>query len=237
MARKDKQIVLQLRMRGKTYGEIREVIGSISKSTLSMWFRDIDPDIEELLKGRERARYIAARHRQAEREKHTAKIIKSAKAEFPKMARSNLFLSGLCLYWAEGDKHRQERVKFTNSDERMILLMIRWFREVCGVPEEKFRIALHVHNLHVSKDVKRYWSEITGVPEEQFQKIYIKKTTLQYRKNVLYNGTCAIVVNDKNLFRKILGWKLGLIESFGVSRGVVDGSAGKVDGIGNVLAI
>ena len=211
--RNDKNIAVQLRIQGKTYGEIRHVLGNISKSTLSMWFRDVPlVDGSTLLKGRERSRSFAARKRREQREKYTDAIVQSAKLEFFKMTNNNLFLSGLCLYWAEGDKNKQERVKFTNSDERMILLMMRWFREVCRVPEEKFRIALHIHSLQVSENVKQYWSKITGVREEQFQKTYIKRTSLGYRRNPLYNGTCAIVVHDKHLFRKISGWKLGLIE-------------------------
>ncbi|TSC67048.1 MAG: Uncharacterized protein G01um101466_809, partial [Parcubacteria group bacterium Gr01-1014_66] len=47
-------------------------------------------------------------------------------------------------------------VKFTNSDWNTIILMMRWFREVCKVPEEKFRIALHIHNLHSAPDAKNY---------------------------------------------------------------------------------
>ena len=95
--------------------------------------------------------------------------------------------------------------------------MMKWFREICEVPETKFRIALHVHNLLISRKIKSHWSRLTDVSRKQFNKIYVKNSTLRQRRNVLYNGTCGIVVNNKNLFRRIMGWKLGLLNHFEIS--------------------
>ncbi len=215
MTRIDRDIAIQLRRDGKTYGEIRKQIGPISKATLTAWFKNVT-DINEhnLFRGREKSRFIAGQHRREARIVLTNGIISDGRREFSWLSETPLFMTGLALYWAEGDKNKQERAKFTNSDERMVSIMLRWFREVCHVPEEKFRIALHIHNLHVASDVKQYWMNVAGIPGAQFQKIYIKETSLRHRKNVLYNGTCAIVVCDKNLFRRISGWKLGMIDHF-----------------------
>lgn len=215
----EKLKAINLRKKGMSYDEILKNV-KVSKSTLSFWLRDLPLTNEtnkKLLKGRELSRYFAAESRKRKRKADTATAIEKGIQEFQSLLKNPLFLVGLCLYWAEGDKHKQEKIKFTNSDEKMILLMMKWFRDICDVPEEKFRIALHVHNLHVSKNIKRYWSGITGVPERQFQKIYIKQTTLRHRRNILYNGTCAIVVNNKALFRRICGWKMGLLAYFDIS--------------------
>ena len=126
----------------------------------------------------------------------------------------SLFLPGLMLYWAEGDKSDlREEVKFSNSDPFMIQFMMRWFREVREIPEKKFRIALHIHTLHCRKKIEQFWAPITGIPLNQFHKTQIKPTGLGQRRNKLYNGTCAICIHDKNLFRRIKGWKLKFIES------------------------
>ena len=208
-----------LRKRGMAYNKILKKI-KVSKSTLSLWLREVvlnEAANKKLLKGRELSRYFAAESRRKKRLSDTATAISMGRQEFHGLMKKPLFLAGLCLYWAEGDKHKQEKVKFTNSDEKMILLMMKWFREICGVPEQKFRIALHVHNLHITKNVKRHWSEITGVSENQFQKTYVKHSTLRYRRNALYNGTCAIVVHNNTLFRRICGWKIGMLEHFSIS--------------------
>lgn len=216
MKTNERMRAIDLRKRGVSFGEILKEVG-VSKSTLGLWLRNVEltPSQElKALRGREISRLAAARLKKKRRVELTDRLIAEGKNQFPELMKTPIFLSGLALYWAEGDKNRQERVKFTNSDEKMIILMMRWFREICHVPEEKFRIALHIHNLHVPKNVKSHWSRITGVPKDQFQKLYIKRSSLGHRRNILYNGTCAIVINSKNLFRKILGWKLGLLDYF-----------------------
>jgi len=96
--------------------------------------------------------------------------------------------------------------------------MMRWFREICFVPEEKIKIMLHIHALHCRKDIEKYWSSITGIPLTQFNKTYIKPTSLKHRKNPLYNGTCAVRIYNKDLFRRIKGWKLGFLEKMNVKK-------------------
>ena len=115
---------------------------------------------------------------------------------------------------AEGDKHQKEMVRFTNSDPAMIVALDAVVREgVQRCQNDKFRIALHIHNLHMADNVKDYWAKITDIPLNQFYKMYIKKSSLRYKGSILYNGTCKIIVNNKDLFRKIAGWKLGLLKN------------------------
>ncbi len=207
---------IKLRKTGKSYGEIRKQV-NVSKATLSMWLRDIKltPDQEKRIyvELRQKNAYRMAKSNQQKRVKNTEKIIKEARQEAVKFFKNPLFISGLMLYWAEGDKSEtQERVKFTNSDPRMIGLAMRWFRDICEVPEEKFRACVYIHSLHSRENIESYWSKITGIPINQFFKTQIKQTSLKQRRNKLYEGTFAITVSNKNLFRKIKGWKLGFID-------------------------
>jgi len=209
---------IELRRRGYSYPKIASFI-KVSKSTLSRWLQEIELTFyqkEKLKNNSTRALYAYVRDRRKKRFEETKKIVNDARKKFPLLLKNPLFLSGLSLYWAEGDKNKQERVKFTNSDAKMIILVMRWFREISKVPEYKFRVALHIHSLHSRNDMINYWSNITKIPGDQFHKLYIKKTSLKQRRNILYNGTCAIVVNDRKLFRQIEGWKLGLLEYFNI---------------------
>lgn len=217
MKYKEKLKAISLRRAGNSYGNIRKIV-KVSKASLSLWLRDVEIDSDKknkILIGREKSRYLAAIARKEDRIERTKKIVDSAEKEFKRLVNKDLFLCGLLLYWAEGDK-KQERVKFANSDKDMIKLMMRWFREVCHVPESKFRIALHIHSLHISHKVAEYWSKVTGVSQGQFNKIYIKKTTLKNRRVPLYEGTCSIVISSKELFRRIVGWRKGLLVHFKV---------------------
>lgn len=218
----------KLRRKGFSYKEILKHM-KVSKSTLSIWLREIeltDDQKNRLLNKAERAIYDVAKRKVAARIKKTNDIIKSAIKEVQFLKHNPLFLVGMALYWAEGAKNSSEGVKFSNSDEKMIVLIMRWFREICKVPEGKFRVHIHMHSLHCRKNIINYWSKITGISKSQFYKPYIKKTSLGQRKNILYNGTCLAIVNDKSLFRKIMGWKIGVQEVFNSSRSSMDRTEG-----------
>lgn len=213
----DKHLARRLRRQGKSYSEIIKEV-KVSKSTLSLWLRDIPLSEQQKLKllGRAKSRYSGAKARQQARINLTKKIIKDSKQQSKILLKNKLFLSGLMLYWAEGTKRGEEMVVFSNSDPNMITLMMQWFREICQVKEEKFRIQIHIHSLLNQKEIKKYWEEITKIPQNQFHNLIIKPTSLRHRKNILYNGTCCIRIYDKNLFRKIMGWKIGVLKHFNI---------------------
>lgn len=210
----------KLRKQGKSYNEIRKKV-KVSKSSLSLWLRDIKLTQEQekrlYVERKQRNAYRLAKFNQQKRIERTQKIIEKAKREVLLKLKNPLFLSGLMLYWAEGDKSKErEAVKFTNSDPIMIAYIMKWFREICKVPENKFKICLHIHKLHCRKDMQKYWSKITRIPTPQFYKTQVKPTSLKQRKNKLYNGTCAVAIYNKDLFRKIEGWKLGFFEKMNI---------------------
>ncbi len=217
MKLQEKFKAIDLRKSGKSYGEILKLI-NVSKSTISLWLRDIElspEQKEKLLVGRKKSQYESAQAKIQKRIKLTEQIISESKKEVNNLINDPLFLPGLMLYWAEGAK-TNEHVKLSNSDSLMIKFMMKWFRKICKVPEKKFRIALHIHSLHCRKDTEKYWSEITGIPLSQFNKTFVKPTSLRHRTKILYNGTCNIVVFDKNLFRRINGWRLGFLEKYNI---------------------
>lgn len=218
MKLQEKIKAIQFRKQGKSYSEIRKNL-KISKSTLSLWLRDV-----KLSKNQQHRLYVTlkqqngyrlAKHKQQVKTELIKKIVDESINEFEILRYNELFLPGLMLYWAEGDKIESvENVKFSNSDPAMIQFMMRWFRRICKIPENKFRIALHIHELHNEIKLKKYWSELTGISIQQFHKTQIKPSTLKHRRNLLYNGTCTIRINNRNLFRKIKGWKLGFQQKF-----------------------
>lgn len=213
---KEKNRAIALRKSGKSYGEIiREI--KVSKSTLSYWLREIkltpEQDKRLYFEKKQKNAYRLAKLNQQKRIEKTKNIIRKAKKEFKSLYKNRLFLNGLMLYWAEGDKsERAEIVKFSNSDPAMIRLMMFWFRKICKVKNERFRVAINIHNLFSRKDVEKYWSEITEIPLYKFHKTQIKQTSLKRRRNILYNGTCSIRISDKDLFRRIKGWQLAFLD-------------------------
>ena len=210
----------ELRKQGLSFSEIVKKIPNLSKGTLNGWLKDIelsqgqkDRLLAKIKIGADRGRLKGAFTNRRKRIEVTKSIIKVAKGEVRERIVDTFFTAGVMLYWAEGDK-TQERVGFTNSDPLMIQFMMKWFRKICNVPESKFRIALSIMTLHDKNESEKFWSQITGIPVVSFNKIHIKPTLLKGRRNPSYMGTCRIIISNKNLFRRIAGWRLGFLENF-----------------------
>lgn len=206
----EKLEAVELRRNGLSYKEIRERI-AVSKSTLSKWLKDIELTADQKLRltRLQATAYLGAKIIQARSAARHKAIREAAAEELPLLIADPMFISGLMLYWAEGDK-RSGRIQFSNSDPDMIKLMMRWLRKYFNVPEQKFRIGLFLHTLHVRDNCLEFWSDVTGVALAQFNKPYIKPTIFSNRKNRLYEGTCVIKINSRDLLSKILGWLDGI---------------------------
>lgn len=203
---------ISLRKQGKSYSEILSIV-KVSKSTLSKWLKDfpLDNNAQLALHGRAKSRLAGAKANQAKARDRRDSIFERARAEAAELLKQPLFVAGLMLYWAEGTKNGST-VAFTNSDPKMVGLMMNWFRRYCAVPENKFRVLVFIHSLQVNDDWLAEWSKITGISPRNFIKPYIKPTVTHHRRNKLYNGTCAVRISDVNLLARIKGWLAGASE-------------------------
>lgn len=209
----EKLKAIKLRRQGKSYSEIYKRI-LVSKSTISTWLKNVPLNKKQedrLLKLRIEGAKRGASKRRLDRISSSKSIIKEAWNETPILINNPLFVLGLSLYWGEGTK-ATESLRLSNSDPFLIQCYMKWLREFCRIDERKIRIHIHIHSLHSRAGIEEYWSSIIRIPLKQFTKTYIKKTSLKQRKNKLYNGTCVIEVLDIVLYRKIIGWHLGILE-------------------------
>ena len=111
MKLEERNRAIKLRKSGFGYPGILKRV-NVSKSTLSYWLRGVELTPNQkgrLLKGRERSRFAAAEARRRKRLEKTEEIIFAGRKEFPLLLKNQLFLSGLSLYWAEGDKNKSEK--------------------------------------------------------------------------------------------------------------------------------
>lgn len=210
--RKHKAILL--RAEGHSINEISVLVGA-AKSTVSIWVRatSLSSKQKQILAARSHtaeAIQKRRRNRLTNEENKRNEIIDSAYQEVGHVSQHELWLIGTALYWAEGGK-TQRMVRFSNGDPEMIKLMMRYFREACDVPEDRFRGHIHIHE-HLNTEVaEAYWSEVSGIPRDKFYKTYNKpnisskgtRTTLPY-------GVFDIYVADVTLFLKIQGWTKAL---------------------------
>lgn len=117
-----------------------------------------------------------------------------------------LKLAALMLYWAEGVKGGKEcTVDFVNSDPKMILIFLKFLRNVCGVDERKLRVLLYCYANQDIDQLIEYWSSLMLIPKSQFQKPYIRQNFNPNGRRMLY-GLVHIRYNDKKLFLQIIQW-------------------------------
>ena len=207
----EKEKARALRRKGYSINQIVKE-ADITKSSVSLWVRDIvltkaqKKSISE--RGRsvesiERRRLIRLSNEQARRQI----IIDEAKKDFTNISLSQLKLIGIILYLGEGGKTERGIARLSNSDPIVIKIMMRFFREICKVPEEKFRGNIHTFAHADINKTERYWSKVSGIPRSQFHKTYIKASSASLQKRyTLPFGTFSINVCDTKLFLTIMGW-------------------------------
>lgn len=200
-----------LRKQGKSINQIIQETG-YSKASVSVWVRDIVLTKAQKAGLSERGRSIESVEKRrlsrlANEQKKTDIIIKNAKKDIDRISFNDLRLIGIILYLGEGGKTKRGMVRLANSDPMVIKIMMRFLREVCEVPENKFYGHIHTFEGANVKKTEEYWSQITGIPLNQFYKTYIKQSIASlHKRKTLPFGTIDIGVNNTKLFLTIMGW-------------------------------
>ena len=198
-----------LRNRGLSYNEIKRELG-ISKSNISLWCRDIslsDRQKTRLRKNHAISTRIGARANHEKRQKEILAVKESAKKEVGELNIGAFKVAGMMLYWAEGAK--TSSTSLSNSDPKIIDLMVRWFRVFLDIYPKRLQAYLHIHYGNDETKIKKYWSQLTGIPLKNFGKSFIKPKGTGRRTNILPNGIIKIRVTGagtEDLRHRILAW-------------------------------
>ena len=213
---------IELRKRAKSYNEISAEIG-VSKSTLSYWLRELELP-EETKKILKKKRLLAskkgaeARHKQKINKINTIEIL--AARDIKEITDSELWMMGIILYWAEGNKEksggRSERVSLSNSDPRIMYIFKYWLTKIINIPESELIYELYIHqNNQQQEKILSYWSNKLEVDKKSFS-LYQKKNIVKTKKyKEKYYGLVRIKVRKStDLNRKISGWVKAIYKSF-----------------------
>ncbi|MBW3569439.1 hypothetical protein KY385_04895 [Candidatus Parcubacteria bacterium] len=218
MKKNEKLKAVELRKAGHSIKYISREL-EVAKSSVSLWVRSVEISFDKQvrLKSNSHSSETIEKRRASRLENELAKrnaVINEAKNSVKNIDIHALKLIGVMLYWAEGGK-TQRLVRFSNGDPEMIKIMMAFFRQVCIVPEAKFRGYIHIHPHLDYKKAEQYWSELSGIPLNQFFKTYRKKNiSSQNLKNSLPYGVFDIYVMDTKLFYKIIGWSQGIFKNY-----------------------
>lgn len=208
------QKAIYYRKKGYSYNMISQKLG-LAKSTLSDWLKEIPftPN-KEVIARIGKARVKSAKFKNKQKLENIKEMRALAKKELKKLSKRDLWLLGIGLYWGEGAKSC-EGIELMNSDPEIIKIIIKWFKEICGLSIENFAATIHGYpdtNIKKSTD---YWSKITNIPKNQFKKSQIDKRTnkLMIKRDKLPHGTLRLRIKSngkkefgRSLHRRIMGW-------------------------------
>lgn len=198
--RKLKEKVLEMRRDGMSYSQIRAVV-KVSKSTLSLWLRDLPLSDSRIRKLRDYSAVRIERCRNTKAEKKQSRlsaVYKKVSSNIGKLSDREMFLCGLFLYWGEGSKTNRYSVEITNTDPAMIKFTLLWF-ETIGINKEFLVVRLKIYKDMNKIKILEYWSKLLNISQSQFR-FHIKKSNqsdITYKSGFGY-GTCSVVYWDRD---------------------------------------
>ncbi|MBU4284751.1 hypothetical protein KKF60_02010 [Patescibacteria group bacterium] len=209
--RKDRYSAIKLRKQNKSYNQISQKLG-IPKSTLVYWFGDKNwsKNIKNKLNTRNillfKTRLKLINKTRIEKwEKWRESFRIEARKEFKKLFRDPLFISGINLYWGEGDSVlKNGKVRLSNTDYRLIKVFTKFLVNIIGVPKEKIKCTLILYPDLKEKKCKLFWRNIIKIPLSQFYKTQFIKGKHPTKR--LENGICMIQVLSRGIKEKIMVW-------------------------------
>lgn len=208
--RKDKEYAFQLRREGKSYKSISEQL-YIPKSTLSGWFsdvswsNDIKKDLISVARNlhTDRIRDLSRARGQRLKDIYEEARIE-ARREYEVLKSNPVFISGVMLYWGEGDKSTKNRCSLSNSDPNMLRLFSLFLEKVCGVEKNRIRAWILAYPDIDKIKALEFWSKMTLIWPTNFSKTIVFSGGS--KKRTLSMGVCTVMVFSSYLKVKILEW-------------------------------
>jgi hypothetical protein len=210
-----KEKAVTFRLKGHGIGEISKTL-NVSKSTVSVWCRDIalTPKQIQILARRSKhhateALLLSAEKQRAQREIESKKLTQIGQADVGDLTKRDIFMVGLGLYWGEGYKQGSQELGFTNSNPLIIKFYLQWLEQIYKVTKKDLILRVSINSSHgyrVEK-VQEFWSNLIHVPISQFTKPSLIKTVSQkqYSNHNTHYGTLRVKVRKgTSMRRKIL---------------------------------
>ncbi len=211
-----KLLAFKLRRKGQSIGSIAKSL-SVSKSSVSIWCRDIDLTSEqaELLRKNSiqaghKGRMMGAETNKKRKLLIVAETQKEGSEILFELSKRELLIAGTALFWAEGTK-KGSKLTFINSDPIMITFMYKWFRECLKVKKDMFMPRIFINQIHEPriKDVIHFWSSHLDLPIEQFGRpVLLKmKQMKKYENYDKYYGILQLGISKPGRLKyQVLGF-------------------------------
>jgi hypothetical protein len=196
-----------MRAEGMTLLDIATQLG-VSKSSVSLWVRDVDFTPSPRRYGPRRRPHPA----------HEAKLRQIAELDAEGVTRigtlsADAFLAaGVALYAGEGSK-TEGAVRFANTDTTMVRFFCVWFRQFFDIDEARLRVRVYLHQGLDLDAAQEHWSRVTAVPLDQFRAPYRAVADPTIRRNKHEYGCVYVNYSCAAPHRRIMGLVRALLSS------------------------
>jgi transposase-like protein len=195
--------------RNLSIDEIAERL-ALSRTTVYYWLRNVP--IDRSARPRTVAQLNGSIAMQAKYRRLREAAYAEGRERFDDLARDPSFRDFVCLYLAEGNKRRRNRVSVCNSDPAVVVICNSWLGRLSSKPRT-YAIQYHAdQDLH---ELRQFWGGQLGISPEQIRmqrKSNSNQLAGRTRRSV--HGVLAVTVNDTMLRAKLEGWMDRLRESW-----------------------
>jgi len=207
----EKERARELRGEGFTMLEIATELG-VSKSSVSLWTRDVEFRPRQRESGRFGARNRAPNSRQRRKAAEIERLDADGISRLGTLDEQAFLAAGVALYAGEGAKG-DGAVVFANSDAQMVALFCVWFRRFFEIDERRLRVTVYLHQGLDIDAAQSHWSEVTGVPLSQFRSPYRAVPDPTIRKNKHEHGCVYVRYCCARTHRAVMGLVRALLSS------------------------
>ncbi len=178
----------------------------VSRSSVSLWTRHIAVGRGPRRRAGPRSPNLLERRKQAEIDE----LLDAGRARIGRPSERDLLIAGTALYAGEGSKG-DGKVRFANSDPRMVAFFCAWLRRFFSIDESRLRLTVY---LHEGLDLQRaldHWSKVTGIPLSQIGKPYRAAPDGGIRHSKHEHGCAYVSYACARTHRSIMGLVHGLL--------------------------
>jgi len=184
----------------------------VSKSSVSLWTRDVKFAPRQRESGRFGARNRAPNARQRRKTAEIERLDADGISRIGTLGDQAFLAAGTALYAGEGAKG-DGAVVFANSDPQMMAFFCAWLRRCFPIDESRMRVRVYLHQGLDLDAAQSHWSEVTGVPLSQFRSPYRAVPDPTIRKNKHEHGCAYASYCCTRTHRAIMGLVRALLSS------------------------
>ena len=207
---KFKQAV-QLRTRGFTLQEIAKVC-DVSKSTVSKWLKNNATSASVTMQNKRRAGRDNAKRlllvnkaRGGERSNRYREAVRSAETEFKHYRTHSLFVAGVMVYAASGDRTAPRVIRLSSARVSLHRTFIRFATEFLGADKTQIRFWVLLYRGQSEETCLKKWKAVTSLPYSQFHKSQVAAAKVAKGKTLHY-GVGNTIIGNTVLKHKLNRW-------------------------------